>query len=224
MLWKNYKRKMPLIFETSGKIIRHIQRCQNADIDSHDCNLFIHFASRNIYTHRILELGSGTGLVGMLVSKLGPPSCVALTDGDEQAMSLLQNNLQNPFNAIDSNIAKSTFLYWGNAMQPFHDWCQNSWPNVFQDSQVRFDILVAGDVMYKKELPGLFFQTVDSLLNKNGVLWLCHVPRSTVTHQYMMKAANDAGFTIQTHETSSLEVTNCPKDDLVRAVVYRIKR
>ena len=36
--------------------------------------------------HRILELGSGTGLVGMLVSKLGPPSCVALTDGDEQTM------------------------------------------------------------------------------------------------------------------------------------------
>ena len=174
--------------------------------------------------HRILELGSGTGLVGMLVSKLGPPSCVALTDGDEQTMPLLLDNLQNPFNAIDSSIAKSTFLYWGKSMKPFSDWCQDSWPNVFQDSQVRFDILVAGDVMYKKELPKLFFQTVDSLLHKDGVLWLCHVPRSTVTHQIMKEAANEAGFKIQTHDTSSLEVTDCPKDDFDRAVVYRIIR
>jgi predicted nicotinamide N-methyase len=169
---------------------------------------------------RILELGSGTGLVGILASKLGPPACVALTDGDEQAMTLLEENLANPFNAVDSSIAKSRFLCWGKDVHTFTEWCQQSWPS----DHHTFDIIVAGDVMYKKELPMLFFQTVDNLLSQEGVLWLCHVPRSTVNHLVVMQAAEDGGFQIQAQDTSSMEVADCPDEDLNRAVVYRITR
>lgn len=135
-------------------------------------------------------------------------------------MALLEENLMNPFNAVDSSIAKSRFLRWGEDMKPFAEWCQQSWPS----SQHTFDIIIAGDVMYKKDLPGLFFQTVDSLLSQQGVLWLCHVPRSTVNHLVVKQAAEDSGFQIQAQDTTLMEVNDCPEEDLNRAIVYRINR
>lgn len=172
---------------------------------------------------RILELGSGTGLVGMLASKLGPPACVALTDGDDQAMALLAENVQNPFNCIDSSVAKSKFLWWSEEIAAFREWCQQSWPIEFADN-VTFDIIVAGDVMYKTNLPKIFFETVDTLLSETGVLWLCHVPRSTVTHSVVVQAAKDCGFQVQSHMTETMDVADCPKGDIVRAVIYRVTR
>jgi predicted nicotinamide N-methyase len=171
---------------------------------------------------RILELGSGTGLVGIIVSKLGN-SKVVLTDGDEEAMGLLDQNLADPYNEIDASRVKATFLRWNEQLDEFDCWCRG---NVFDDdeSSVDFDILLAGDVMYKNELPALFFKTADRYLSRKGILWLCHVPRSTVTHQVVKDAAVAAGFRIETVDTTNVVVKDCPKIDLDRAVVYKITR
>jgi hypothetical protein len=107
---------------------------------------------------RILELGSGTGLVGMLVSKLmmdndddyhdidndgndketttstttpdssssssssSSRSIVVLTDGDEEAIRLLHQNLADPWNKIDSSRVKATFLRWNEHLDVFDEW------------------------------------------------------------------------------------------------------
>lgn len=253
---------------------------------------------------RILELGTGTGLVGMLVSKLMTDgggvhdvvddddeagssttattpvpttsnSIMVLTDGDEEAMRLLQQNLADPYNKIDSGRVKATFLRWNEQLDEFDDWCRRSSvggssttsttadaaastakshrsddldDDTATTADVEFDIILAGDVMYKQELPMLFFQTVQRYLNKKGgALWLCHVPRATVTHQVVIDAAAVAGFSmvpiltgaslvfedhpgiakqdddwLDTEQRHTIQ--DCPREDLDRAVVYQITR
>jgi predicted nicotinamide N-methyase len=161
----------------------------------------------------------------MIVSKLGNNK-VVLTDGDEEAMGLLDQNLADPYNEIDPSRVQATFLRWNEKLDDFDGWCRKEvFPDQESTDKVEFDILLAGDVMYKKELPALFFQTADRYLSpKGGVLWLCHVPRSTVTHQVVQDAAVAAGFRIETVDTTNVVVKDCPKIDLDRAVVYKITR
>lgn len=182
----------------------------------------------------------------MTVSKLGKnkPTCVVLTDGDEQAVSLLRQNLDDPFNAVDLKTVKERFFLWGRSeVAGFYEWCRQAYDddgNVWTTTKetVQFDCIIAGDVMYKSELPRLFFETVDALLvasnanvvdkgdnDNTGVLWLCHVPRATVTHEVVQQAARDAGFEVETVDLSSIPpVEGCPVEDSSRAQVYRITR
>jgi predicted nicotinamide N-methyase len=187
--------------------------------------------------NRILELGTGTGILGMTISKLGNPACVVLTDGDEKAVSLLKDNLADPFNSIDSDTVKARFLLWGyDHVAEFTDWCRQAYDGskdnnengVWKkpDTPVKMDCIIAGDVMYKRELPPLFFATVDALLvSTGGTLWLCHVPRATVTHEVVQQAARDAGFVVETIDLTTIPpVEGCPLEDSSRAKVYRITR
>lgn len=170
--------------------------------------------------HRVLELGSGTGLVGMVASKLGNPTCVVLTDGDSVALNLLQQNLENPYNAIDKNTTKATLLRWGSHVDEFGKWCRQT----FASDTNKFDVILAGDVMYKYELPKLFFETVHSLLSETGTLLLCHVPRALVTHDVVRAAAQECGFDIEEFDSSDIRVENCPMHDRERAIVYKVLR
>lgn len=159
----------------------------------------------------------------MVLSKLNVNNTanrVVLTDGDEEAMELLHRNLADPYNDIDPSRVKATFLRWNEDLEIFDAWCRTE-----VDDPI-FDMIVAGDVMYKKELPALFFETAKRYLSPvGGILWLCHVPRSTVSQQVVKDAAVAAGFHIEAVDTSSVEVnSDCPKFDLDRAVVYRITR
>jgi predicted nicotinamide N-methyase len=213
---------------------------------------------------RILELGGGTGLVGLVISKILPKSMVIITDGDDKALSLLQRNLQDPRNQIDFNQVRATSLRWNENMQEFDEWCHRydsrhenvvssetlssesmnllqidneiSNPNPNSDA-VYFDIILAGDVLYKPELPNAFFDTVTRYLNpKTGILWLCHVPRSSVTHEVVEETARMKGFSIQTWNDKSSHDDNHPTtigeisdedrvhDDWKNARVYNLQR
>ena len=161
----------------------------------------------------IFGLGSGTGLVGMVVSKLTASSSSSVKKSVD------------PYNKINrkSRVRRATFLRWNEHLETFDDLCRSNTTN--QDgAKIKFDTLLAGDVMCKKELPALFFKTAQHYLTQKGVLWLCHVPNSTVTHQVVVDAALAAGFSIVAVETKDVVVQDCAKEDLERAAVYKIKR
>ena len=120
---------------------------------------------RQYITLRVLELGRGTGLLGMLASHLNA-KMVALTDGDPIAVHNLQQNLSNSVNSIDTSNVKACALLWGE--QPireregndddqlndsdFECWCrQNFFESWKRDEEVKFDVILAGDVMYKTD-------------------------------------------------------------------------
>ena len=213
---------------------------------------------------RILELGSGTGILGMALHKLVPDaSVVALTDGDSQALDLLQRNLEEPTNHMDPRRVKAKLLQWGvdhhpgldttnrsinhndddddddddaetsdNTLKSFQQWARASWPHVFASDPRHFDWIVAGDVLYKAQLPQLFFETVRALLRPGtGTLLLCHVPRAAVTQAVVQEAAHSAGMDVVSsyepnHHTRIMDVAahHCPIEDVSRACIYRMQR
>lgn len=310
---------------------------------------------------RILELGCGTGILGMILAQFFAdfhqhhcqnhhhrssldavgkthanlpssssscelPACLVLTDGDAQALELLQQNLMrnqivrrrssrevpfssnepddeddgnepvattnpNPLNTPteDEDDATAplgfpvhaTRLLWGtddpDTLQTFQLWChetlndrttttttKNQPPLVSSSSSSSswktdqttnatthfpFDVIVAGDVLYKPELISLFFATARALLlsttmthtalstdahddGGDGVLWLCHVPRFTVTHECVVQGAQQAGFMVELvadgHDwvkdaTATSTILACPMADVLRAKIYRMR-
>jgi predicted nicotinamide N-methyase len=168
----------------------------------------------------------------MAISKLATNSQIVLTDGDPLAINLLQQNLNHSSNYIDKQTVQSTLLLWSNSINqnhPFCDWCRHQWSSKQEDdytTETGFDVIMAGDVLYKAELPPLFFATVKALLVSNGVLYLCHVPRATVTHAIVRNAAISAGFKVEeidikTSVTPDL-LEGCVMEDVERARVYRM--
>jgi hypothetical protein len=162
------------------------------------------------------------------------PTVLVLTDGDTKAVDLLNENLDNPFNQVDKSIIQATCLLWGVddngsiACTNFLDWYCLRYPNASSnnDNTVTFDTIVAGDVLYKDELPDLFFETAYTLLAKKSgsSLWLCHIPRHGVEHSMVMDAAQAAGFNVTTIDTKHIKskVTGCPEEDVQRSVTYRM--
>jgi Lysine methyltransferase len=183
---------------------------------------------------RILELGSGTGVLGMAVSKmchsLYPPACVVLTDGDATAIDLLRSSLLDPANQIDSSIVQAALLKWGtgsdgNAESSFVQWCHSGFNVWHETDDVVFDCIMAGDVLYKSNLPTIFFATARALLFKSrrSCLWLCHIPRHGVTQEQVVQVAESTGFAVEVVDPPINSVRGCPLDDLSRAVLYRMR-
>lgn len=195
-----------------------------------------------IENKRILELGSGTGILGMAISKICAakqyfPSALVLTDGDEKAIDLLQMNLANPVNEINASVVRATHLVWGTTESgsiqcpDFCDWCRVHYPTIWNNSastDVVFDTIFAGDVLYKADLPKLFFGTAFSLLSRQcedeSSLWLCHIPRHGVSHEMVIESAMDAGFSVEKPVDMSFvaRVRGCPVEDIQRAIIYRM--
>ena len=149
-----------------------------------------------------------------------------MTDGDVDALKLLHENIKN--NNIPSCITDATKLYWGNeeGYTTFNNWGTKKWTTLWEENNCIFDIIIAGDVMYKSELPLLFFQTVKRFLSPTGCLFLCHVPRATVTHDIIIDTATSEGFCLDTvfvTDLENIERNDCPLDDFQRAVLYRIR-
>jgi len=188
---------------------------------------------------RILELGSGSGIVGMTVAQILSSSssnttgiAICLTDGDEMAINLLEQNLVN--NQIQSTICDAKLLLWGeDETQEFDNWCIQKWRNIFCKSDVAFDLILAGDVLYKKSLVPLLFSTVRRYLSNNAEFYLCHIPRNHVEHEHVVSAAHEAGFHIVETKTldqisAAMTMKQLPEGlnmiDAKRAIIYRIRR
>lgn len=169
---------------------------------------------------------------------------VVLSDGDEKAVELIQSNLQNPNNLILTDRVKACVLkWWKNDVESTSirdqflcqqvlksvESCNNdgkSQSTVGLIEEYLFNDIIAGDVLYKAELPELLFHTAYTLLKKEdgNSLWLCHVPRHGVTHEIVQQAAKDANFDYEIIPTNHIILPEevCPIEDSSRAVVYKM--
>jgi len=177
---------------------------------------------------RVLELGCGTGLLGMVAARNQSP-CVALTDGDEEALKLVRVNLENDANLLPRGIAYAKYLRWGEeeSYDDFSTWCREKWPTMWKDN-VDFDVILAGDVLYKDDLPVLFFNAVNRFLSNSSTLYLCHIPRANVGHDVVINTAKQKGFAVEKIplDKNDFQANQdfCPVEDLERAAIYKITR
>lgn len=140
-----------------------------------------------ILNSTILELGGGSGLAGMCAMRLGAAR-VVITDGDATSLDLTNQNLEA--NGL-AGLVEARRLLWGVGEHL----------SAFKESEAApvcgFDVIIAGDVLYKEDLPLLLFDTVKALLAANGQCFLCHVPRARVTHDVVRQAARMSGLSIE---------------------------
>ncbi|ESN97848.1 hypothetical protein HELRODRAFT_177484 [Helobdella robusta] len=117
---------------------------------------------------KILELGSGTGLTGLLAAKLSDdPSKVFLTDNNDHVLELLQKNIESNFeNSCYKPVCSN--LSWGkDHLKTFTDKHGSD-----------FNMLLGADVVYWPASVSLFIETVQHFL-KNLKLELLLVGSST---------------------------------------------
>ncbi len=138
---------------------------------------------------RILELGAGLGLAGILAQRLlcvihatnsyvidgsdarfENESCIVLTDGDIHALKVLRQNVKKNVNQSPSSITVEQ-LIWGQSMAA-----------TFLEHHQPFDLLLAADAIYVLANVKPFMQTVEVLLKKpHGELWFSYCRRRQVS-------------------------------------------
>lgn len=168
---------------------------------------------------QLLELGAGTGLLGMSCNKLGAKR-VILTDNDVQSLTHMQVDCER--NAICATIKLldwfcppeehevSTFVVFDGASANTHQL-----------------LVLAGDVLYMNSLLTPFFTCAKLFLSKvKGEMLLCHIPRAGVEHANVQSAAQTLGFRISVVDIAlwnhGVCLLHCPPEDSSRAQIYTL--
>ncbi|XP_019629577.1 PREDICTED: uncharacterized protein LOC109473885 isoform X2 [Branchiostoma belcheri] len=118
----------------------------------------------------ILELGSGSGLVGIAAAKLcGQPGKVVMTDHNENVLELLQEN-------IDSNFEEGE----ERPTCEFLDWCMGV--ERFKKRYGTFDVVLGADIVYSERTIMPMLSTARTLLAEkpSSVFLLVYVGRLKV--------------------------------------------
>jgi len=129
-------------------------------------------AQGDIKGKRILELGSGTGLVGIIAAKLGAK--VTMTDGSEAVIERLQDNAGRNGLAIETKA-----LWWG------------------EDDQLlnrEWDLIVGADITYDEEVCGSLAQTYAAVVNRGTAAILAATVRNEQTLKAFRKQSGKAFF------------------------------
>lgn len=175
---------------------------------------------------RVLELGAGTGVCSVVAAKLGAERCIA-TDGDAEVVELLARNAQA--NAEGERVTAHA-LFWGDAESTAELLARV--PDAFSSA----DVLLAGDVLYKRELLPLLFATVSQALDaataagRSPAFLLCHIPRADVTHERVLEQVRASGLKFEKLELpasdaeDAADLEECPPEDVERARLYCITK
>jgi len=159
----------------------------------HLCHYMIKTSS-TLQKKRILELGCGLGLNGILAHKLlteeSSTSTVYLTDGDTDAMAQLRDNVKhNISQSCSSNIPiRCNQLIWGREKTTtfLEKHCDNN----------KFDVLLASDVVYVGEIIEPLIESVTVLLSNDGVFLFAYCSKRNVPVkvEMVLDAATTAGL------------------------------
>lgn len=164
----------------------------------------------------VIELGAGTGVLGLMCKKLGAAE-VILTDHDEKSLEHMRRD-------CSAN---------GEGACVVHkmDWFLPDIPISVTSTRNRL-LILAGDVLYKHSLLNPFFDTLKAIITTHQGLTephilLCHIPRAGVEQLDVIEKARSASFSIDIipkedwKSGSSFEY--CDSEDLERAQLYRMK-
>nr|XP_043632910.1 calmodulin-lysine N-methyltransferase [Erigeron canadensis] len=103
---------------------------------------------------RVIELGSGYGLAGLLIAAVTKALEVVISDGNPQVVDYIQRNVKANLTVFGGTKVKSMMLHWN------HD--------ELSDMSNSFDIIVASDCTFFKEFHKGLVQTIKCLLRKEG--------------------------------------------------------
>lgn len=109
----------------------------------------------------VCELGAGLGVVSILLEKLNCASRIVCTDGDDDTIVALRDNLSR----AECRAVEVEKLYWG-------EWSE------FKLKYALFDIIVAADVIYEEGQVIPMLSTVKEIMQATGMFILAFARRN----------------------------------------------
>ena len=146
----------------------------------------------------IVELGSGTGLCGLMLSRMGIANSVLLTDGEDIVMDVLRANCAKR----NDNGTTAELLRWGKDCTATLD-------------KRYFDIIIGADVLaYTLGDPELLISTVRALMDDNGAsIFICGFSNRAENHRRRVwDVAKQYGLNIEVVPPSQFLPSPIPDD------------
>ncbi|XP_059623481.1 calmodulin-lysine N-methyltransferase isoform X2 [Cornus florida] len=138
--------------------------CNSYNIDN--TGLVCHWPSENVLAYyclihadmfrskKVIELGSGYGLAGLVIAAVTEALEVVISDGNPQVVNYIQCNINANSSAYGGTKVKSMMLHWNQ--------------EEISDISNTFDVIVASDCTFFKEFHRDLARTVKFLLKNEG--------------------------------------------------------
>ncbi|XP_066299844.1 protein N-lysine methyltransferase METTL21A-like [Branchiostoma lanceolatum] len=162
-----------------------------------------------VQARTVLELGAGTGLLGLVAAKLSPcPKKVVLTDNNMTTLDMMEANVEENFPIQTTMPPRCAHLHWGENL------------NKFLHDHGKFDVILGADVILWKQYIRPLFETVKKLLSQTdtATFLLCYQCRYAELKDKVYEAAKEVhlvGEEIQLEENAAfVEQEDKAKDNL----------
>ncbi|KAH9832597.1 uncharacterized protein C8Q71DRAFT_777247 [Rhodofomes roseus] len=161
----------------------------------HDLHLDLHIkrATSGGNRLRVLELGAGAGLPGILIARLYPDVDVVTSDyPDDELISTLADNVQK--NEVFTHCHAIPYA-WGSDPSPMlAPFAETS------SAAPVFDIVIAADTLWNPELHSKFLGTLSTTLKKTAdarIILVAGFHTGRYTVESFLKAVPDAGLEVE---------------------------
>ncbi len=154
---------------------------------------YVYFNKDLFKSKKVIELGTGVGIVGISVLKYCQPKSVEITDYKEEILSNAINNVKkNGLWAKD--VAKGTLLDWKD----------------YKKAKEKYDVIVGSDLIYAGAPVIELAHLMDKLLNVDGKVYIL-VPKQRFYAVEFFKAIEAIGkFKFQKEELSDEKYLKSP--------------
>lgn len=146
-----------------------------------------------LFTGRVLELGAGLGLNGILAWKImchceSNESSVCITDGDSDALVHLRENIQRNQAELDNTPELTCHqLLWGSSTS------QAFLSQVAKGK--KYNKIIASDIIYAPSIIKPLWETIHTLLDEEGVFVMAFARRKVpVSIELVLQSAVGHGF------------------------------
>ncbi|XP_051117426.1 calmodulin-lysine N-methyltransferase [Andrographis paniculata] len=142
---------------------------------------------------KIIELGSGYGLAGLVIAMATEASEVVISDGNPQVVDYIQRNIDANSASFNGTTVKSMILHWDQ-----HE---------IADMVGTFDVIVASDCTFFKKFHKSLAQIIKHLLKENGpAKAILFNPKRGDSLDMFLAAVKDTGLQFNLNETYDMEV------------------
>ena len=149
-----------------------------------------------IHNKKVLELGAGCGLCGLVCKIVLNPESVLITDGDHQVLKNLRYNAElNGLSLADTTNSYPSTTTNGRTILscPQLIWGKNH-AIKFAERYGKQDVIIATDCVYIPQSVPPLFETICQLLDRSGLFLFVNTCASACPMKEVFRIANEFGF------------------------------
>ncbi|KAJ3117030.1 hypothetical protein HK100_000906 [Physocladia obscura] len=189
----------------------NIQLMLNTATDSNESGTTVWEGGVALARHMVagksaIDLGSGTGIVGIAIARLGAQTTVLTDIAHPTVLSLLEKNVRQnvvstkPFvdtnsgDASDAAEKKTTISDITNTRVCALEWSSPAVIPAEIEALKPFDFVVGADVVYSMESVVKLVDTIDALTDRKTDVWIGHEHRDPSVSDHFLTLMKEKGF------------------------------